>query len=71
MDNIEHFVSLEKASQALSISRRFLQSLARKGIHGAYPIGTGTQRRRWIFKLSELMTGIASGRYDPNQGSPR
>jgi hypothetical protein len=54
----EPFVSAEKAAQFLSIGRRFLLSLARRGIAGAYPVGTGEYRRRWVFRLSELAAAI-------------
>jgi hypothetical protein len=76
----EGFVSAEAAARFLGVKRRLLLALARKGIAGAYPIGTGEVRRTWIFRLSEL--GIAidhrnprpfpdKPRYDPGQGSPR
>ena len=46
--------------------------LARKGLAGAYPIGTGTQRKVWVFRLSEVAAGIANSnwlRYDCAQPS--
>ena len=76
----EPFVSAAEAARFLGINRRLLLALARKGIAGAYPIGTGNTRKTWIFRLSEL--GIAIDHrhprpfpdkpgYDPDQGSPR
>ena len=56
----EPFVSAEAAAQFLSITRRYLLALARNGIAGAYPVGTGTMRRVWVFRLSELCTAIAN-----------
>ena len=56
----EPFVSAEAAAQFLSISRRHLLALARKGIAGAYALGTGTKRTLWVFRLSELSTAVAS-----------
>jgi hypothetical protein len=45
--------------------RRLLLSLARKGIPGAYWVGTGGFRKHWIFLLSELTKAIRDGlRYD-------
>jgi hypothetical protein len=32
--------------------------LARRGIAGAYPIGTGELRKTWVFRLSELASAI-------------
>ena len=57
---LEPFVSADAAAQFLSITRRHLLALARKGIAGAYALGTGTQRRVWVFRLSELASSIAS-----------
>jgi hypothetical protein len=76
----EGFVSATVAARFLGVNRRLLLALARKGIGGAYPIGTGELRKTWVFRLSEL--GIAidhrhprpfpdNPRYDPDQGSPR
>jgi hypothetical protein len=80
----EPFVSAQEAAQFLSINRRLLLSLARKGIAGAYSLGTGNLRRIWVFRLSELGNAIDHQHkrpfstpkdhkrgYDPDQGSPR
>jgi hypothetical protein len=58
----EPFVSAEEAAQFLSIKRRHLLALARRGIAGAYPLSTGTMRRIWVFRLSELATAVAEQR---------
>ena len=58
----EKFVSAEQAADFISVSRRYLLELARRGIAGAYPLGTGTQRRIWVFRLSELAAAIAGRR---------
>jgi hypothetical protein len=55
----EPFVSAEKAAEFLSIKRRYLLALARRGIAGAYPLGTGERRKTWVFRLSELATAVA------------
>ena len=57
----EPFVSADTAAQFLSITRRHLLELARKGLSGAYPLGTGTQRKTWVFRLSELAAAVAQG----------
>ena len=54
----EPFVSAEEAAQFLSVKRRYLLELARRGIAGAYPLGTGNKRRVWVFRLSELAAAI-------------
>lgn len=56
----EPFVSAEEAAEFLSVSRRYLLALTRKGIAGAYPLGTGMQRKIWVFRLSELAAEIIS-----------
>jgi hypothetical protein len=54
----EPFVSAQEAADFMGISRRFLMELARRGITGAYPIGTGAMRKTWVFRLSELAAAI-------------
>ena len=65
----EPFVSAQEAADFMGISRRFLMArgrvaaahvfdLARRGITGAYPIGTGAMRKTWVFRLSELAAAI-------------
>ena len=59
----EPYVSAEVAAEFLgNINRRLLLSLARRGIAGAYPLGTGEARRKWVFRLSELSEAVARGR---------
>jgi hypothetical protein len=60
----EPFVSSSEAARFLSIDRRFLLSLARRGIAGSYALGTGECRKTWIFRLSELSSAITR-RYVP------
>ena len=81
--NPEPFVPAQEAAKFVGIKPRFLMSLARQGIAGAYPLGTGQVRRTWVFRLSELATAIAGrnrrrGRSQipekalrSNSGSPR
>jgi hypothetical protein len=77
---LERFVSADEAAGFLSVKRRYLLHLARKGIAGAYPLGSGRKRKTWIFHLSELSAAIARGDTsirkiqevcDPAIGSPR
>ena len=69
--NQEPFVSADEAAKFLGIKRRFLLSLARRGISGAYALGTGGIRKIWVFRLSELADAIDSKRYHLIHGSPR
>ena len=54
----EPFVPATEAAKFVGIGRRFLLSLARQGIAGAYALGTGQQRKTWVFRLSELAAAI-------------
>ncbi len=63
----EPFVSADEAARFLTVSRRHLLALARKGLVGGYTLGTGRQRRVWVFRLSELANAIAN----PNTSAPR
>jgi hypothetical protein len=56
---LERFVSADEAAVFLAISRRYLLALARRGLAGAYALGTGTRRKIWVFRLSELAAAIA------------
>ena len=54
----EPFASADEAAQFLSIKRRYLLELARRGIAGAYALGTGSKRNIWVFRLSELAASV-------------
>lgn len=80
----EPFVPADEAARFLGVNRRLLLSMARAGIAGAYPLGTGDFRKIWVFRLSELAVAIGSKennallhcdptqepRYDPIRQSP-
>jgi hypothetical protein len=55
----EPFVSADEAAQFLCVKRRYLLELARRGIAGAYALGTGSKRKIWVFRLSELAATVA------------
>lgn len=57
----EHFVSAETAANFLSIQRRQLLALARKGLVRGYTLGSGSQRRTWVFRLSDLAQSVVDG----------
>jgi hypothetical protein len=75
----EPFVSAEEAANFLAIKRRYLLALARRGMAGAYALGTGSTRKIWVFRLSELAAAVAGKNTDPKlremcdpaSGSPR
>jgi hypothetical protein len=55
---LEPFVSADEAAQFLCVRRRYLLELARRGIAGAYALGTGGKRKTWVFRLSELSSSV-------------
>jgi hypothetical protein len=55
---LEPFVTADEAARFLCVKRRYLLELARRGIVGAYPLGTGRKRKIWVFRLSELAESI-------------
>ncbi|HEY1580483.1 MAG TPA: hypothetical protein VGF82_25760 [Terracidiphilus sp.] len=57
---LEAFVSAEEAAAFLSINRRYLLALARRGIAGAYALDPSARRKVWVFRLSELAAEIVS-----------
>jgi len=65
----EPFVSAEEAAQFLSVKRRQLLALARRGLAGAYPLGTGTVRKVWVFRLSELAASVVRSGGPQNIGT--
>jgi hypothetical protein len=65
----EPFVSAQEAAKFMGIRRRFLMELARRGIIGAYPIGTGALRKTWVFRLSELAAAM-DRKHDTNFRRP-
>ena len=78
----ERFASAEEAARFLSVTRRYVLELARRGIAGAYPLGTGSKRKVWVFRLSELAAAVVHKEAstpihkirklcDPSPGSPR
>jgi hypothetical protein len=58
--SLEPFVSADEAANFLAVKRRYLLVLARRGIAGAYPLGTGMRRKTWVFRLSELASSVAA-----------
>jgi hypothetical protein len=67
----EPFVSADEAAEFLCVKRRYLLELARRGITGAYALGTGSKRKIWVFRLSELAASIVRSETSiPKQPKP-
>jgi fructose/tagatose bisphosphate aldolase len=67
---LERFVSADEAARFVSVTRRELLAMARRGIHGAYPLDPTRTRKTWVFLLSELAAAIKSGVEDPKSKPP-
>lgn len=63
----ESFIPATEAAKFVGLKRRHLLALARRGIDGAYPIGTGEIRKTWVFLLSELTEAIKRSRSLPRK----
>jgi hypothetical protein len=58
---LEPFASADEAARFVSIERRELLALARRGLRGAYPLDRTRTRKTWVFLLSELSAAIKGG----------
>lgn len=67
---LEPFVSADEATRFVSVTRRELLAMARRGVRGAYPLDPARKRKTWVFLLSELAAAIKSGDKIAT-GSPR
>jgi hypothetical protein len=56
--NNEPFVDIDAAAAFTGLKRRFLQTLAWRGIQGAYSVGNGELRKRRTFRLNELAEAL-------------
>jgi len=69
----EPFVDAERAASFLSMRRKTLLELARRGKLPGHPVGAG-QRRMWKFRISELdhwMSQAVNSSQRPGLGSRR
>ena len=55
---IEPFVDADEIASFVSITRRQVMALARNGEIPAHPVGGGTRRRVWRFRLSEVASHL-------------
>ena len=61
----EHFVDANALAEHLSVTRRQILEMTRRGIIPEHPLGVGTSRRVWRYKISEVEAAIASGVLKP------
>jgi len=62
---MEPFVDANEVANHLRIRRRQVLEMTRQGALPAYPLGAGSTRRVWRYKLSEIDSAVASGTNRP------
>ncbi len=58
---VEHFVDANTVAMHLKVTRRQTLEMTRRGVIPAYALGTGSTRKVWRYKLSEIDACIAAG----------
>jgi hypothetical protein len=59
---IEPFVDAGTVATHLKVTRRQVMEMTRRGMIPGYPLGTGSKRRFWRYRLSEIDAIVAGGR---------
>jgi hypothetical protein len=57
----ERFVDADALAEHLSVTRRQVLEMTRRGIIPGHPLGVGRSRKVWRYKISEVESAIASG----------
>jgi hypothetical protein len=57
----ERFVDADALAEHLSVARRQILEMTRRGIIPGHPLGVGRSRKVWRYKISEVESAIASG----------
>ena len=57
----EHFVDPNALAEHLSVTRRQVLEMTRRGIIPGHPLGIGKSRKVWRYKISEVETALGSG----------
>ena len=68
--HFEPFVDANAVAEHLQIKRRQVLEMTRRSVIRGYPLGTGTSRRVWRYKLSEVDAAVASGSKRPVCATP-
>ena len=56
----EHFVDADALADHLSVTRRQVLEMTRRGIIPGHPLGVGTRRKVWRYKISEVEAALAA-----------
>jgi hypothetical protein len=57
----ERFVDANALAEHLSVTRRQILEMTRRGVIPGHPLGIGTSRRVWRYKISEVEAALAAG----------
>jgi hypothetical protein len=61
----EPFFDANAVAEHLKVTRRQVLEMTRRGIIPGHPLGIGTSRRVWRYKMSEVDAAVASGARKP------
>jgi excisionase family DNA binding protein len=56
----EPYITADHVAEYLSLTRRQVLEMTRRGTIPGYPLGTGSSRRVWRYKLSEIDSALAT-----------
>lgn len=59
---MERFVDASTVAEHVGITRRAVLEMTRRGVFPGYPLGMGSRRKTWKYKLSEVDAAIVSCR---------
>jgi hypothetical protein len=62
----ERYVDASVLAEHLSVTRRQILEMTRRGVIPGHPLGIGASRRIWRYKVSEVEAAIASGIRKPS-----
>ena len=66
---VEHFVDANTVAAHLKTTRRQILEMTRKGVIRGYPLGTGSTRKVWRYKLSEIDAVVTGARKKPPEAA--
>jgi hypothetical protein len=62
----ERFVDPNALAEHLSVTRRQVLEMTRRGVIPGHPLGIGTSRKVWRYKISEVEAALVCGVHKPH-----
>lgn len=62
----ERYVDASALAEHLSVTRRQVLEMTRRGVIPGHPLGIGASRKVWRYKISEVEAAITSGARKPS-----